>query len=231
MIGMLKRHEIEILLKAGHSQPEVAGLSGVGLRSVRRIAKEPSVADVDDVAEREKRRIGRPNVVENFREQVEAILKQEPDLPSLEILRRVREAGYPGGKTALYELVASLRPPLAQPLVRFEGLPGEFSQHDFGQVEIPFLNDSVQRILCLAVEVLALYPRQFGSERDGGTSGAHLGGAPRGLGRASPDRLGGPARGSLCISDTEVDRPVQRYNSPEDATPHSALHSGAGTGA
>jgi hypothetical protein len=143
---MLKRHEIEIPLKAGHSQPEVARLSGVGLRSVRRIAKEAPVVNVDDAAEREKRRIGRPNVVENFREQVEAILKQEADLPSLEILRRVREAGYPGGKTALYELVASLRPPVAQPLVRFDGLPGEFSQHDFGEVEIAFLNGSVQRV-------------------------------------------------------------------------------------
>ena len=146
MIGMLKRHEIEILLKAGHSQPEVARLSGVGLRSVRRISKESSVVDVDDADEREKRRIGRPNVVKNFREQVEAILKQEADLPSLEILRRVREAGYPGGKTALYGLVASLRPQVARPLVRFEGLPGEFSQHDFGEVEIPFLNGSDQRI-------------------------------------------------------------------------------------
>lgn len=146
MIGMLKRHEIEILLKAGHSQRQLARLSGVGLRSVRRIAKEPSVIDVDDAAEREKRRIGRPKVAENFRAQVEAILKQEADLPSLEILRRVCEAGYPGGKTALYELVASLRPQVAQPLVRFEGLPGEFSQHDFGQVEIAFLNGSVQRV-------------------------------------------------------------------------------------
>ena len=98
MIGMLKRHEIEILLKAGHSQPDVVRLSGVGLHSVRRVAKEPSVVDVDDAAEREKLRIGRPNVVENFRKQVEGILKQEADLPSLEILRRVREAGYPGGK-------------------------------------------------------------------------------------------------------------------------------------
>ena len=44
--------------------------------------------DVDDAAEREKRRIGRPNLVENFRAQVEAILKQEADLPSLEILHR-----------------------------------------------------------------------------------------------------------------------------------------------
>jgi hypothetical protein len=35
----------------------------------------------------------------------------------------------------LYDLVASLRPKPARPLVRFEGLPGEFSQHAFGEVE------------------------------------------------------------------------------------------------
>ena len=34
----------------------------------------------------------------------------------------------------------------AKPLVRFEGLPGEFSQHDFGQVEVEFLNGARQRI-------------------------------------------------------------------------------------
>ncbi len=48
--------------------------------------------------------------------------------------------------TALYTLVASLRPKPAKPLVRFEGLPGEFSQHDFGQVEVEFLNGASQRI-------------------------------------------------------------------------------------
>jgi len=34
---MLKRHEIEILLKAGHGKAEVARLSGASLRSVKRI--------------------------------------------------------------------------------------------------------------------------------------------------------------------------------------------------
>ena len=37
---MLKRHEVEVLLKSGHSQAEVARLTGVGLRSVQRLAKE-----------------------------------------------------------------------------------------------------------------------------------------------------------------------------------------------
>jgi hypothetical protein len=38
------------------------------------------------------------------------ILEETPDLASLEILRRVREAGYQGGKTALYDLVLRFVP-------------------------------------------------------------------------------------------------------------------------
>ena len=105
---MLKRHEVEILLKAGHPKSEVARLRGVSLRSVKRIAEESSVVHVDDAAERAKRQIGRPSTVVNFRKPILEILQHTPDLASLEILRRVREAGYEGGKTALYALVASL---------------------------------------------------------------------------------------------------------------------------
>ena len=98
---MLKRHEIEVLLKAGHSKVRVAGLAGASLSSVKRIAEESPVVHVDDVAERAKRRIGRPSRVENFRKLVVEILEEKADLPSVEILRRVREAGYRGGKSAV----------------------------------------------------------------------------------------------------------------------------------
>ncbi len=50
---MLKRHEVEILLKAGHPKTEVARLAGVSLCSVKRIAEETPVVPVDDAAERE----------------------------------------------------------------------------------------------------------------------------------------------------------------------------------
>src|SRR5208283_2525773 len=134
MLSMLKRHEVEILLKAGHGKAEVARLTGVSLCSVKRIAQEGPVVHVDDAAERVQRQIGRPSTVANFRK------------PILEILQRVREAGYEGGKTALYALVASLRPKSSKPLVRFEGLPGEFSQHDFGEIEVQFVDGASQRI-------------------------------------------------------------------------------------
>src|ERR1700757_1478965 len=146
MWAMLKRHEVEILLKAGHAKTEVARLSGVSLRSVKRIADERPVEHVEDARERVQRQIGRPSTVTNFRKQVVEIVWETPDLASLEILRRVKESGYSGGKTALYALVASLRPKQVKPLVRFEGLPGEFSQHDFGQVDVEFIDGSARRI-------------------------------------------------------------------------------------
>ena len=146
MLGMLKRHEIEILLKAGHAKTEVARLAGVSTRSVHRIAEESPVVDVNDSAERAQRHIGRPSIVEDFRKSVLEILKEKADLPSREILRRIRAAGFCGGKTALYGLVASLRPKLVKPLVRFEGLPGEFSQHDFGQYAVEFVDGSARRV-------------------------------------------------------------------------------------
>jgi hypothetical protein len=143
---MLKRHEVEILLKAGHPKTEVARLAGVSLCSVKRVAEETPVVHVDDAAEREKRGIGRPSKVQDSRGLIVKILEEKPDLPSLEILRRIREAGYQGGKTVLYALVASVRPKATKPLIRFEGLPGEFSQHDFGEVDVTFLDGSSRRI-------------------------------------------------------------------------------------
>jgi hypothetical protein len=62
-------------------------MTGVSLRSVKRIAQEEAVRHVDDKAERNKRQIGRPSTVQNFRKQVVGILQQTPELPSLEILR------------------------------------------------------------------------------------------------------------------------------------------------
>ena len=119
-------------------------MAGVSARSVHRIAEENPVVDINDSAERALRHIGRPSIVEDFRKFVLDILNEKADLPSREILRQVRVAGYHGGKTVLYELVASLRPKPVRPVVRFEGLPGEFSQHDFGQCNIKFVDGTVR---------------------------------------------------------------------------------------
>lgn len=146
MIELLKRHEIQVLRRAGHSQPEVAKLTGVSERSVQRVEAEREVSHVDTAAERIERKIGRPSKAEPFRSFVVELLAKEPDLLSVEILRRARLDGYDGGKTALYGLVHSIRPKPVRLMTRFEGLPGEFSQHDFGQVDVRFLDGAKKRI-------------------------------------------------------------------------------------
>src|SRR5205814_503666 len=99
-----------------------------------------------DLLQAGERGVGRPSVVEPWRARLVAVLAAEPALPTMEILHRLRGLGYAGGKSALYELVCELRPRLTTPLVRFEGVAGEFSQHDFGQVEVRYLDGTHERI-------------------------------------------------------------------------------------
>jgi hypothetical protein len=108
MISMLTRHATQVLRKAGHTQAEVATLVGVSEREVRRVEQEPPVEDLDPVAERQRRGIGRPSKAEPFRDKVAALLKEEPGLLSVEILGRMQLEGYAGAKTAMYALVRSL---------------------------------------------------------------------------------------------------------------------------
>jgi transposase len=146
MIDMLKRHEIQVLRRAGHSQVDVVRLTGASLGSVRRVEAETDVVQSDTGHERARRQIGRPSKAEPFRPFVLAQLATAPALLAVEILRRAKLAGYAGGKSALYALVHAIRPQTPRPVVRFEGVPGEFSQHDFGQVEVRYLNGTTARI-------------------------------------------------------------------------------------
>jgi transposase len=145
MLDMMKRHEIQVLRRAGHSQLEVAKLAGTSERTVRRVEDEPAVTSLEPGGT-QRRGIGRPSKAEAFRPFVTNVLAAEPDVLSLEVLRRARLDGYAGGKSALYALIAALRPKPVRPVVRFEGLPGEFSQHDFGHVDVRFMSGTTRRI-------------------------------------------------------------------------------------
>src|SRR5262245_4123370 len=126
MIDMLKRHEIQVLRRAEHTWSEIAALGGVSEKTARRIAAEDPVISVDNAAERARRHVGRPSKADAYREILVQGLTENPELRSVELLHRARQAGYVGGKSALYTLVQTLRVRTITPMVRFEGLPGEF---------------------------------------------------------------------------------------------------------
>src|SRR5213593_517473 len=143
----MTRHEIQILRAVGMAQTAIAAKTGVSVRSVRRIEDEPPMSRSDTAALIRARGVGRPSLAAPWTLTVERWLQDDRTLPSGEIIRRLREDhGYRGGKSALYELIRRLRPVPAAPLVRFEGVPGEFSQHDFGLVSVRYVTGVVERI-------------------------------------------------------------------------------------
>lgn len=151
MHDMVTRHTIQTLRGAEHTVDDVASRTGVSASSVKRIAGEPAVSSFDDASERKQRRIGRPSKVESWRSVVEGLVKEVDSegrpLQSKEILRRLRVKKFKGGKSAVYAFVAGLRDDVDDEFVtRFEGLAGEFCQHDFGQVLVRFADNSVQRV-------------------------------------------------------------------------------------
>jgi transposase len=147
VIAAMTRHEIQVLRAVGMAQTAVAVKTETSVRSVRRIEREVPVTAGETAALIEARKVGRPSTAAPWASQVEAWLREDAALPGMEILRRLREEHhYHGGKSAVYELVRRLRPRPVAPLVRFEGVPGEFSQHDFGQVDVRYQDGRVERV-------------------------------------------------------------------------------------
>jgi hypothetical protein len=73
---------------------------------------------------------GRPSLAAPFAPQVTEWLRENPRVSGVEILRRVRRAGYRGGKSALYELVKRMRPSRAK--VRVNTSPSNTKTHTPG---------------------------------------------------------------------------------------------------
>jgi transposase len=147
MIRMSVRVRIRTLREAGHTLKEIAASVGVAKRSVQNVLREPPITSPEAAPTPRSRGIGRPSTVRSYQGDVERILKEELALPTVEVLGRLRELGFTGGKSAVYELVKAIRPPKTEsPDVQFEGVPGEFSQHDFGSVKVTYADGASERI-------------------------------------------------------------------------------------
>lgn len=148
MYSQLERYLVQQLRQQQVPAQQVNEITGISERSISRIEKEPPITEVDEEDFRTSRKVGRPSGVSQY----ESLIRQwleEPRNPedgppkSQEILARLRQHGYTGGRTAAYDLIRRLRPKdPPKPIIRFEGLPGEFSQHDFGQRWVTFSDGS-----------------------------------------------------------------------------------------
>lgn len=150
MYDPLVRYTVGILRDAGRTGDVIRAMTRVSERTQRRIAKEkgPMWQMKKEDLTRE-RGVGRPSAVDDaMRGHIDQMLSGTPGLAGSEILRRLRfEHGYNSGKTAVYDYVKASRPAKVQlPVVLFEGVAGEFAQHDFGEVNVTYENGVRERL-------------------------------------------------------------------------------------
>ena len=147
---MLDRHAIQELLRAQVPVRQIARQFKISRWTVWRVASELGVTTGDDVTSRAQRQIGRPKVVEAIRARVTAWVTADPELPPGEVWRLLRDEGTPLGLSTVYRLLATVRATLpVEPMVRFEGVAGEFAQFDFGEVTVR-LTDGTRQVVHFA---------------------------------------------------------------------------------
>lgn len=143
---------VKQLRQAGVPQKAVRALTGISERTIQRIEATAESASGTVEPFRKVQKMGRPSSVNQYEAEIAQWLAEprnaeDGEMQGTEVLARLRAQGYKGGKSAVYELVRRLRPSEPPvPIVRFEGLPGEFSQHDFGQRRVTY-TDGTQAVV------------------------------------------------------------------------------------
>jgi transposase len=138
MLRQMERSAIQVMAKRGKSQRQIAQELGRSRTTIARVLHEP----VDQPPTKRRRR----SKVETYRAQIERWLGEGlTTVRMVELARADPVQPYAGGRTVFGELVRRIRLELAHrqavatvPL-RFEGLPAEYLQVDWGEVRrFPF---------------------------------------------------------------------------------------------
>ncbi|MGE3966486.1 MAG: hypothetical protein AB7I09_20490 [Planctomycetota bacterium] len=144
----MKRLEIQTLRGVGMLVEQVAAHPGASPRSVPCVAKEAPITDPAAVGDMASRHTGRPSPVARYEPTITGWwLAAGSKLPSRRVLERLRDHGYDGSKSAVYDLVRRPRPAAPQHGVsRLERLPGEFSRHDIHEVTVRCRSGECERM-------------------------------------------------------------------------------------
>jgi transposase len=139
----MERSAMHLLAKRGRSQRQIAAEFGRNRRTVARVLREP--------VERAPATRQRRSTVDPYRAQIKAGIRAGlSTVRILEIARADPERPYRGSRSHFGEIVRRIRQELAQVQavaavpIRFEGLPAEYLQVDWGEIRrFPFTQQPV----------------------------------------------------------------------------------------
>jgi transposase len=97
--------------------------------------------------------IRRASKLDPFKDEITRMLEIDPRVSAVVIRQRLMDKGFEGGTTILRDYLSSVRPisKKKQPFIRFESLPGEQCQIDWGHFGSMVYGDTKRKLYCLAV--------------------------------------------------------------------------------
>jgi transposase len=144
---MINRHavfEIHRLYHEGLSKQRIADTLHVDPKTVRKFLIDPDP---------KRPPIRRPSKLDPFREEINRLLAIDAKAPATVILQRIAPLGFDGGITILKDYLHTLRGHFKnkEAFIRFESLPGEQCQVDWGHFGSIAYGDTTRKLYCLAV--------------------------------------------------------------------------------
>ncbi|MGD9034565.1 MAG: IS21 family transposase [Desulfobacteraceae bacterium] len=144
---MIDRHtvfHIHRLHNEGLSQKKIAATLHIDRKTVRKFLNDPHP---------KRPPIKRASKLDPFKEQIDKFLAIDPMASATVILQRITSRGYDGGITILKDYLRTLRGNFKKkkPFIRFESLPGEQCQVDWGHFGSIAYGDTNRKLYCLAV--------------------------------------------------------------------------------
>ena len=139
----MDRVTVRCLKNRGLSNVEIANQLGLHRNTVARLLAEPM--------DKEYERRAVDNAATPYEESIRGWLENNvPVKRMLELVRQDKDRPYKGGKSAFYRSVKVLRKhwnlERSERWIRFEGLPGEYAQVDWGEVrQLPFKDGATKR--------------------------------------------------------------------------------------
>jgi transposase len=144
---MINRHtvfEIHRLYHERLSKQQIADILHIDPKTVTKFLIDP---------EPQRLPVTKPSKLDPFKEEINRLLEIYPKASAAVILQRIAPLGFDGRMTILKDYLHSLRGHLKQKeaFIRFESLPGEQCQVDWGHFGSIVYGDTERKLYCLAV--------------------------------------------------------------------------------
>jgi len=130
MLGFVERSTVKLLKRRGNTNSEIARALGRDRKTVVRALEEP--------ADKEQKRPKRSSLVDPYQDKIFQWMQEGiPVTVMLERVRKDQQNPYKGGNSIFYQRVQGIRQEKKMTkqnaIWRFEGLPGEYLQVDWGE--------------------------------------------------------------------------------------------------